>query len=103
MKHIGKRWRVSALVFALSEITYSHAGRTAEGASAPGPTVASIKTPNERNQASPDVAGSAAVEARSAPPGNSDRGKTNGLNRGTFSGANSDVNRTRNGPKQTGR
>ncbi|WP_408260045.1 hypothetical protein [Paraburkholderia xenovorans] len=52
-----------------------------------------MKAPNETGYGSPDVTGSGDRAARSNPATErSDSGKTNGLNRGTRSGANSDVN-----------
>jgi hypothetical protein len=101
MKRIMKTFCASALVLALSAITYAQAGGTAGGTITPG--AGSMKAPNERGYGSPDVMSSGVGEARSSPPtGRSNRGKANGLNMGTRSGANSDVNRPRNGPKGNG-
>jgi hypothetical protein len=101
MKHITRTFFAAALAMALSAITHAQAGGTAGGTVTP--VAGSMKVPNERGYGSPDVMSSGVGEARSGPPtGRSTRGKANGLNMGTRSGANSDVNRPRNGPKENG-
>ncbi|MGF6478589.1 hypothetical protein QFZ91_000750 [Paraburkholderia sp. JPY419] len=49
-----------------------------------------------------DVTGSGVGAAGSSPSTRSSKRKANGLNMGTRDGANSDVNRPRNGPRQDG-
>ena len=101
MKHIPLF--ALALAMALAAITYAQAGGSAGGLPTPGVGAGLMKTPNESGYGSPDVMSSGVGEARSSPPtGRSNRGKANGLNMGTRSGANSDVNRPRNGPKENG-
>src|SRR3954452_10984143 len=92
MKHNNHRtFCASALVMALAAITYAHAGGTASGTLRPG--VGSMTAPNDTGYGSPDVTrGGVSVMQNSPPTGRSNRGKTNGLNMGTRSGANSDVN-----------
>jgi hypothetical protein len=101
MKHNSRTFYASALVMALAAITCAQAGGTAGGTVTPG--AGPMKAPNERGYGSPDVMSSGVGEARSSPPtGRCNRGKANGLNMGTRSGANSDVNRPRNCPKENG-
>ena len=103
MNHMTRTFCASALVMVLSAITYAQAGGGAGGLATPGVGGGAMKTPSERGYGSPDVMSSGVGEARSSPPtGRSNRGKANGLNMGTRSGANSDVNRPRNGPKGNG-
>ncbi|PRX33390.1 hypothetical protein B0G75_103618 [Paraburkholderia sp. BL18I3N2] len=103
MRHFGRTFCASALVMALSAITYAQAGGNADGKATPGVAAGWMKTPNEGGYGSPDVTASGVGEARSSPStGRSNSGKANGLNMGTRSGANSDVNSTRNGPRQNG-
>jgi hypothetical protein len=98
MKHIHQTFG-SALVRALSALIYTPAPGAAVG-TATAPT----RTPNDTAHGSRPVAGSGVGEARSSPlTGHSSRGKANGLNMGTRSGANSDVNRPRSGATQDGR
>jgi hypothetical protein len=78
---------------ALSAITYAQAGGSAGGLPTPGVGAGSMKTPNETGYGSPDVTGSGVRAARSiSTTERPNKGKTNGLNMGTRSGANSDVN-----------
>ncbi|MFL9914721.1 hypothetical protein PQR75_42945 [Paraburkholderia fungorum] len=103
MKHITKTFFVSALVMALSAITYAQAGGSAGGLPTPGAGAGSMKTPNETGYGSPDVTGSGVDAARNIPrTERSNRGKTNSLNQGTNSGANSDVNSRPGGIRQKG-
>jgi hypothetical protein len=86
---------------ALSAIPYAQADNTAGGKVTAG--AGSMRVPIEKENKPPDVTRSAVGEARSGPPtGRSDRGLANGLNMGTRSGANSDVNKSRNGLKESG-
>jgi hypothetical protein len=98
MKRISRRFHAWALAIALSAITYAQAGGR------PGGTVTpEAGSMNGRGYGSLDVPTSGVGGARSSlPTGRSNRGKANGLNMGTRSGANSDVNRPRNGPKDNG-
>ena len=99
MKHNNRTFCASALVMALAAITYAHAGGTAGGTLKPG--VGSMTAPNDSGNGSQDVTrGGVGVMQSSPPTGRSNRGKTNGLNMGTRSGVNSDVNRPRYGPKE---
>jgi hypothetical protein len=103
MKHIARAFIASALAMTLSATTYAQAGGSAGWLPTPGVGAGSMKTPNETGYASPDVTGSGVRAA----PGNptterSNRGKTNGLNMGTRSGANSDVNRGFGGVRPNG-
>ncbi|MGF6468837.1 hypothetical protein OKW32_006687 [Paraburkholderia youngii] len=101
MKHIGRTFRASTLVMAVSAVTYVQASGTPVGTPTPDASAGLTKTANGSGYGSRDVAGSGVGEARGSPStGRSNRGKSNGLNMGTRSGANSDVNRPRNGPRQ---
>ncbi|MGF6923137.1 hypothetical protein OKW41_009205 [Paraburkholderia sp. UCT70] len=99
MKLNDRTFCASALVMALAAITYAYAGGTAGGTLRPG--VGSMTAPNDSGYGSPDVTRGGVGAMQSSPPtGRSNRGKANGLNMGTRSGANSDVNRPRYGPKE---
>jgi hypothetical protein len=99
MKHSNRTFCASALVMALAAITYAHAGGPAGGTLTPG--VASMTAPNDSQYGSPDVTrGGVGVLQSSPPTAGANRGKANGLNMGTRSGVNSDVNRPRYGPKE---
>lgn len=101
MKHIGRTFCASALVMALSAITYAQAGGAASGTVTPGAGL--MKAPKGRGYSSPDVTSRGVGAADISPPtGDSHRGRADGLNMGTRSGANSDVNRPRNGLKENG-
>jgi hypothetical protein len=103
MKHITRTFFASALAMALSVTTYAQAGRSAGGLPTPDVGAGSMKTPNETGYGSPDVTGRGVGAARNIPRmERSDRGKTNALNKGTNSGANSDVNSRPGGIKQKG-
>ena len=99
MKHLSRTFCASALVMALSAITYAQGGGTARGTVTPA--AGSTQGTNEKEDGSPDVTRSGVGEPSSSPPAaRPNRGKANGLNMGTHSGANSDVNRPRNGLKE---
>ncbi|MFM0226621.1 hypothetical protein [Paraburkholderia dipogonis] len=103
MKHITKTFFASALVMALSAITYAQAGSSAGGLPTPNVGAGSMKTPNETGYGSPEVTGDVDRATRSNPATErSNSGKTNGLNRGTRSGANSDVNSGPGGSSENG-
>jgi hypothetical protein len=88
---------------ALSVTTYVQAGGSAGGLPTPGAGAGSMKTPNETGYGSPDVTGSGVGAVRNIPrTERSNSGKTNGLNKGTHSGANSDVNSRPGGSRQKG-
>ena len=98
MTHLRRTFCASALAMALSAATYAQAGTTS-GTIAPGAGL--TKSPNESGYDSPDVTRSGSLAEPSSSPAATrpNRGKANGLNMGTRSGANSDVNRPRNGLK----
>lgn len=99
MKRNNRTLCASALVMALAASTYAHAGGTAGGTLRPG--VGSMTAPNDSGYASPDVTRGGVGAMQSSPQtGGTNRGKANGLNMGTRSGVNSDVNRPRYGPKE---
>jgi hypothetical protein len=101
MKHIRRGFCASAVAMALSAVTYAQGGGTPSGTVTSG--AGSMKATNQRGHGLPDVAGSGVGESGSSPPtGRSNRGRADGLNMGTRSGANSDVNRPRNAPKENG-
>ncbi|MFM0006836.1 hypothetical protein P0D80_47150 [Paraburkholderia sp. RL17-373-BIF-A] len=103
MKHITRTFFASTLAMALSAITYAQAGGSAGGLPTPGVGAGSMKAPNETGYGSPDVPGGGVRAARSNPATErSNSGKTNGLNRGTRSGANSDVNSGPGGSRENG-
>ncbi|CAB3738874.1 hypothetical protein LMG27174_06500 [Paraburkholderia rhynchosiae] len=103
MKVIGKTFCASVLAVALSAVAYAQAGGTAGRTATPGAGAGLTKVPNGKAYGPRDVTGSGVGEARSSrSAGHSNRGKANGLNMGTRSGANSDVNGPRNGPGQNG-
>ncbi|MBB5415271.1 hypothetical protein QF000_001126 [Paraburkholderia atlantica] len=103
MKHLTKTFFASALVMAMSAITYAQVGGSADRTTTPRAGAGLTKTPSGRGNDSPDVTGSGVGKAGSSrSTGPSRRGKANGLNMGTRDGANSDVNRPRNGPRQDG-
>ncbi|WOD20407.1 hypothetical protein [Paraburkholderia kirstenboschensis] len=101
MKVIGKTFCASVLAVALSAVAYAQPGGTAGGTATPGAGAGLTKAPNGKADGSRDVTSNGVGEARnSRPTAQSNRGKANGLNMGTRSGANSDVNAPRNGSGQ---
>ena len=96
MTHLGRTLCAAALAMALSAAAYAQVGGTV----APGAGL--TKAPNDRGDDSPDAtrSGSLAEPRSNSAAARPDRGKANGLNMGTRSGANSDVNRPRNGLKE---
>jgi hypothetical protein len=103
MKCISRAFCALAVVMALSAMTYARAGATATASGTVTLGAGSMKARNERGYGLPDVTGSAVGGAGSSPPtGRYNRGRADGLNMGTRSGANSDVNRPRNAPKGNG-
>ncbi|MGF6485914.1 hypothetical protein QFZ91_008141 [Paraburkholderia sp. JPY419] len=102
MKHLSKTFFVSVLVVALPAITYAQVGGSADGTATSRAGAGRMKTPSGRGYDSSDVTGSGVGAAGTSPSTRSSKRKANGLNMGTRDGANSDVNRPRNGPRQDG-
>jgi hypothetical protein len=101
MKHLGRWVFAPALVLALSAMPYARAGGTG-GTGTESAGAGAMRITNQIGSGSPDVtddgngAGTDVGAVRSSGViGRPDSDKTNGLNKGTNSGANSDVNQFR--------